>query len=530
MFSRCFKVVPDRRLSRRAVPRFAALRPPAASAAPHERHAVSDTRRWIIILTTAIAAVATYYGLPDSVNELARRTCAIFVVAVIFWATEIIPLYATSLCIIGMQIVFLAGDGGTAEKFPTFRDAPLENLPSYKAFLAPFASGIIILFMGGFLLSAAVTKHGLDKKIAARLLRPFAKNPVTLIFAVMLITGFFSMWMSNTATAVMMIAIITPLVKALPEDDMFHRAVILAVPFGANIGGIGTPIGTPPNAVAMAALQQKFPHLGLGFIDWMVMAVPLALILMAVAGVLLLVMFRPKPGMKLPEIEKPTEPITWKGRLTLMILGSAIFLWVFSGILDIGLSSAAVALLAAAALTTLGVLEKRDVDSIDWNVLILMWGGLSLGKAMEVSGLIDVIAGLPFAELEGFWLAVIIVALGVGMSTFMSNTATANVLVPMVIAIGLANPDTAAGRTLAVQLTVMTALACSFAMAMPVSTPPNAIAFATGRIPASSLIRSGGLISIICVVVLLLGYQFVLPHAIDLAPVLSTPADIPPPS
>ncbi|MEO0515400.1 MAG: DASS family sodium-coupled anion symporter [Planctomycetota bacterium] len=481
---------------------------------------MTDRRRWSTIALAAIAAVVTYYGLPGNVDELARRTAAIFVVAVVFWATELIPLYATSLCIIGMQILFLSGKGGMAEKFPTLTGQPLNDLPSYNVFLAPFASGIIILFMGGFLLSAAVTKHGLDKKIAARLLKPFAKKPSTLIFAIMLITAFFSMWMSNTATAVMMIAIITPLVKALPEDDKFHKAVILAVPFGANIGGIGTPIGTPPNAVAMAALQQKFPELGLGFVDWMIMAVPLALILIAVAGLLLLVMFKPKPGVELPEIEKPTEPISWKGRITLMILGGAIFLWVFSGILNIGLSSAAVALLAAAALTTLGVLEKRDVDSIDWNVLILMWGGLSLGKAMEVSGLIDVIAGLPFAELQGAWLAVIIVALGVGMSTFMSNTATANVLVPMVIAIGLSNPDTDAGITLAVQLTVLTALACSFAMAFPVSTPPNAIAFATGKIPASALLSSGGIVSLICVVVLLLGYQFVLPWAIDLSPVL----------
>ncbi|MEM1108845.1 MAG: DASS family sodium-coupled anion symporter [Planctomycetota bacterium] len=481
---------------------------------------MSDRKRWITILIAAVAAVVTYYGLPYQVDELARRTAAIFVVAVIFWATELIPLYATSLMIIGMQIVFLAGSGGMAEKFPTVDGQGLENLPNYTVFLAPFASGIIILFMGGFLLSAAVTKHGLDKKIAARLLKPFAKKPATLIFAIMLITAFFSMWMSNTATAVMMIAIITPLVKALPEDDKFHNAVILAVPFGANIGGIGTPIGTPPNAVAMAALQQKFPELNLGFVDWMIMAVPLALILIAVAGGLLLVMFRPTPGVELPAIERPTEPISWKGKITLAILGVAIFLWVFSGILDIGLGSAAVALLAAAALTTLGVLDKHDVDSIDWNVLILMWGGLSLGKAMEVSGLIDTIAALPFAELQGVWLAVIIALLGVGMSTFMSNTATANVLVPMVIAIGLSNPDTEAGITLAVQLTVLTALACSFAMAFPVSTPPNAIAFATGRIPASALLSSGGIVSLICIVVLLLGYQLVLPWAIDLSPVL----------
>jgi sodium-dependent dicarboxylate transporter 2/3/5 len=481
---------------------------------------MNDRKRWLIILLTVVAAVLTYYGLPESVPELARRTAAIFAVAVIFWATELIPLYATSLCIIGMQILFLAGDGGMAEKFATYGGAELGELPNYSTFLAPFASGIIILFMGGFLLSAAVTKHGLDKKIAAKLLRPFAHNPVTLVFAVLLITGFFSMWMSNTATAVMMIAIIAPLVKAMPEDDKFHKAVILAVPFGANIGGIGTPIGTPPNAVAMAALRQKFPQLELGFIDWMIMAVPLAVLLMAVAGVLLLVMFPIRKGQKLPEIEITAEPISWKGRLTLLILGTAIFLWVFSGILGLGLNSAAVALLAAAALTALGVLEKRDVDSIDWNVLILMWGGLSLGKAMEVSGLIDVIAGLPFTDLTGFWLALIIVVLGVGMSTFMSNTATANVLVPMVIAIGLANPDSEVGQTLAVQLTVMTALACSFAMAFPVSTPPNAIAFTTGKIPASALLSSGGLVSLICVGVLLLGYQWVLPLVIDVSPTL----------
>ncbi len=239
---------------------------------------MSDRRRWIVIVLTAVAAVLTYYGLPESIGELARRTAAIFVVAVLFWATELIPLYATSLLLIGMQVLFLAGDGGMAARFPSLDGQPLRDLPDYTAFLEPFASGIIILFMGGFLLSAAVTKHGLDKKIAARLLSPFVKRPITLIFAIMVITAFFSMWMSNTATAVMMLAIIAPLVKALPQDDAFHKAVILAVPFGANIGGIGTPIGTPPNAVAMAALQQKFPGLKLGFVDWMVMAVPLALI------------------------------------------------------------------------------------------------------------------------------------------------------------------------------------------------------------------------------------------------------------
>ncbi|MEM7576923.1 MAG: DASS family sodium-coupled anion symporter, partial [Planctomycetota bacterium] len=487
-------------------------------------HDMSPVRRWSIIAFAALVAVCSYYLMPAelpgaegpvAIPEAARRTICIFAVAVIFWATEVIPLYATSLCVIGMQVLFIAGRGGMGETFPAVDGSAVTDLPAAQVYFNPFASGIIILFMGGFLLSAAVTKHRLDRKIASRILKPFAKNPVTLIFSVMLITAFFSMWMSNTATAVMMLAIVAPIVRSMPEDDQFHRGVILAVPFGANIGGIGTPIGTPPNAVALAALRKQFPDLNLSFLDWMMMAVPLALILIVAAGVVLLLMFRPAKGMAMPQIEAAHEPISKQGWATLVVLTTAIVLWLSSGVL--GLSSAAVALLAAAALTALGVLEKRDVDSIDWNVLLLMWGGLSLGVAMSETGLIDVIAQLPFAQFQGFLLAAVVVLLGVTMSTFMSNTATANVLVPMVIAIGIGGVGASGvaadgtGGGVAIQLAVLTALACSFAMAMPVSTPPNAIAFATGKIPAATLIRSGGLLSILCIATLLVGYQFVMP-------------------
>ena len=374
----------------------------------------------------------------------------------------------------------------------------MDQSHSYTVFLSSFSSGIIILFMGGFLLSAAVTKHGLDRAIASRILRPMSGRPIFLMFGVLLITAFFSMWMSNTATTVMMLAIISPLVKALPSDDKFHRAVILAVPFGANIGGIGTPIGTPPNAVAMAALQQA--GYKIGFIDWMMMGVPLAALLVMVAGVLLYWFFPPGKDLVLPTIEKPTEKISFKGRLTLLILGLTIVLWL-TGKWH-GLASPAVALLAAAALTALGVLRKHDVDSIDWNVLILMWGGLSIGKAFEVTHVVDYIVALPIAQLQGFALAAILVTLGVVVSNFMSHTATAIVLVPMVMAMNIQRPD---------HMVILTALACSFAMAMPVSTPPNAIAFATGKIPVSALIRSGAMVSLICILTLLLGYQWVLP-------------------
>lgn len=466
-----------------------------------------NTRRALICATTAVIAVATYFLLPKSMDELARRTVTIFIVAAIFWATEVLPLYATSLCIVGMEILFLADKGGLARWLPARGDEiPADQSLDYTVFFEPFASGIIILFMGGFLLSAAVTKHGLDRAIACRILRPFNHHPLMLVFGVLLITAFFSMWMSNTATTVMMLAIISPLVRALPQEDKYHRAVILAVPFGANIGGVGTPIGTPPNAVALAAIRQAGYEVG--FVDWMLMAVPLATLLLLVSGLLLYYFFHPAKGLVLPPLERPTEKISLKGRMTLVILSLAILLWL-TGKWH-GLASPAVALLAAAALTALGVLRKHDVDSIDWNVLILMWGGLSLGLAMEKTNLIGYIAEMPIAELQGFALAATIVVLSVVLSTFMSNTATAIVIIPMVIAI--INGQSAGGLSQSpVPLVILCALACSFAMAMPVSTPPNAIAFATGKVPVSALIRSGTLVSVVCIVVMLLGYQWVLP-------------------
>jgi len=466
-----------------------------------------SVRTVIVIVITAIAAVSTYYLLPQSVNELARRTAAIFVVAAMFWATEVLPLYATSLCVIGMQVLFLAEEGGLASNlgavapWPTDPDgsgAPLQL--NYTAFLEPFSSSIIFLFMGGFLLSRAVSTHGLDRAVARRLLKPVAHRPLVLIYAVMGIAAFFSMWMSNTATAAMMLALIAPLIRDLPADHKYVRALVLAVPFGANIGGVGTPIGTPPNAIAMAALLNAGYRIT--FLDWMMLAVPLAIVLLAITGAMLYWFYRPEGGkVELGEIDVP-QKMTLRAKLAGVILLIAMVLWL-TGKWH-GLNPAVTALLAAAALTAFQILDKHDVDSIDWNILLLMWGGLSLGIAMEQTQLVNVITTLPVAELSGVALAFAVVVASVGLSTFMSNTAAANLIIPMVMAI-------TAGTTDARDLTLLCAFACSFAMAMPVSTPPNAIAFSTGRIPVRSLLRAGGLVTLIATLALLAGYRYMIP-------------------
>ncbi len=447
-------------------------------------------RRLIPLIGAPLLAVLVYFMLPEAMGELPRRSVAIFIIAAMWWATEAIPLYATSLCLIGLQVLLLAEHGGFAP----------EGDLSFQQFFAPFASPVIILFMGGFLLASAVTKHGLDRAIAARVLSRFTSGPLLLIYGVMGITAFFSMWMSNTATSAMMVAIVAPLLKGISDEEGGHRfatAIVLAVPLGANIGGIGTPIGSPPNAVALAALRGA--GFEMTFLQWMLVGVPLLVLLLAVAGLLLFKLMPPAGGLVLPRLRERAA-VPWRGKVTLGILMLTIVLWLTGG--WTGIPDAVVALIAAALLTALGMLSRSDVDSIDWNILILMWGGLALGNAMTLTGLVDVITELPLAELRGFWLSLAVVILAVGLSTFMSNTAAANLIIPIAMAIG---------ATQALQLALLTALACSFAMALPISTPPNAIAFATGRLPAATLLRVGGLISIVCIIVLLAGYQIVLP-------------------
>lgn len=451
-------------------------------------------KRAVVIPTTLIAALLTYLLLPASMGELPRRMTAIFVIATVFWATEVIPLFATSLCIIGLEILLLANDGGLSG---------VGNI-KYTAFLAPFSSGVIILFLGGLLLAAAVEKHGLDRAMAVRMLTPFFNRPVALVLAVLGLTAFFSMWISNTATTAMMLAIIAPIIAKMKDTSAYHRGLILAVPFGANIGGIGTPIGTPPNAVALAALRQA--GYSISFIEWMLLGVPLMLLCLAACATLLLWFF-PPDGERLEIRLDPPKKIDLRGKLTLWIMVIAIALWV-TGFWH-GVADPVIALLAAAALCALGVMGRKDVDSIDWNVLLLMWGGLSMGTAMQLTGLVDYIMTLPIAHLSGFLLAAVIVLISVVLGTFMSHTAATNLLVPIAMAFSAAERG---------QLVILAALASSFAMAMPVSTPPNALAFATGKIPAGPMIRCGTAIGLVCIVILLLGYQIMLPLFLNLDP------------
>lgn len=458
-------------------------------------------RRALIIGVTALASVALYVLLPPSVNELARRAAAIFLMAGVFWATEVLPTYATGLCVIAMEVLFLAHDGGPAEALPTRSAWPLapDGSPvrlSIESFFAPLGSSIVVLFLGGLLLASAVVKHGLDRVLALRLLSPVVGRPRRLVIAVASGTALLSMWMSNTAATAMMLSIISPL---LPSDrsSRFGTGLALAVAFGANLGGMTTPISTPPNAIATGALRAAGHDIR--FLDWVIVSLPLAAVLVVGAALMLYQMFPPEPGEEMDAASLAAagdERLSGHAKVTLVVMGIAIALWVTEPLH--GLAPSAVALLAAAALTALGVLGKEDINRLDWNVLVLMWGGLSLGQAMQSTGLLDKVGELPIAHLDGFSQAAVMALLTIGIGTFMSNTATANLMVP--VAMGLA-PERAA------ELGLVTAYACSFGVALPVSTPSNAMVFASGRVAVRDMVKSGLAMQFVALALLLLGYR-----------------------
>ncbi len=438
---------------------------------------------WIALLAS-LAALAVYLALPQSCPEAARRTAAVFILAAFFWAFEIIPLFATSFVVILLLIFSLSKPGGILGMD--------EN--GYQIFLLPLSNPVIMLFLGGFVLAKIMQKYAVDRVLVTRLLRFFGDKPYFILLGFILTTGFLSLWMSHTASTALMLAIIMPVVSRLEEDDAFKKALVLSIPFAANIGGIGTPVGTPPNAIAIGILAEE--GIRIRFLSWMMMAIPLALVLLLIASVILYFMFPAKHKKLLISFgsEETLKPHA-KGAIAIAVL--TIVLWLTSTWHKI--PESVVSLLSVGLFAGLGFLKREDINSIHWDILILMWGGLALGRAMEVSELGKWIVGLPFFDTQGFALVATFCLLTVLVSFFISNTATANLIVPLAMSIPGANK---------LLLAVIVALSCSFDMILPISTPSNALAFSTNAISVKDMLKSGILIVLIAVFFILAGYNF----------------------
>jgi sodium-dependent dicarboxylate transporter 2/3/5 len=439
---------------------------------------------WLLIsisLTLAVLTASLLFRAEATPREAAFMA-GIFVLAACLWVTEALPLFATSLLIIGLQTVLLANPGG----WPGLGFASGAS-PSYRDILKIAADPVLVLFFGGFVLAQAAVKHGVDRAMSALLLRPFGGKPRWVLLGLMLVTLTFGVWMSNTATAAMMLALVTPMLAALPPGEPFRKGLVLCIPLAANIGGIGTPIASPPNAVAVGFLQEA--GYAVVFLDWMLVAVPLALGLTLFAWLALWRFFAPTtPGLRLAH---NSQKLTRRGWLVVGVFVVTVMLWMSDQ--WHGLPPSVVALLPAILLTATGVFTRDDLGLIEWRILILIAGGISLGAGMQQTGLDQmVVRWLPAGE-NGFALLAALVVATMVVGTFMSNTAAANLLLP--IGLSSAALSSATGSLHPIQAAMSIAFAASLSMALPISTPPNALAYARGEFTKAEMVRVTLLVS-----------------------------------
>ena len=414
------------------------------------------------------------------------------------WIMEVVPSWATSVAIIGLMLVFTSDSG---IKWMCNPDE-VGMLLSYKAIMATFADPVIMLFIGGFILAIAATKTGLDAQLAKVMLKPFGNKSENVLLGFLLITGLFSMFVSNTATAAMMLTFLTPVFKQLPPEGKGRIAMALSIPVAANLGGMGTPIGTPPNTIAMKYLNDpEGLNLGLGFGQWMMFMLPLVALLLFISWMLLKTIFpfsqktvelKIEGGMK-------KEPRTYIVIVTFFL---TVLLWLLDTVT--GINSYTVALIPFMVFALTGVITRADLEEINWSVIWMVAGGFALGYGLNASGLAALaVQSIPFGEFSPLLILLLSGIICYGLSNFISNSATAALLMPILAVVCTAMGDklNAIGGTPTVLIGV--AIAASSAMVLPISTPPNALAYATNLVHQNQMAKIGLIVGIISMV---LGY------------------------
>ena len=450
----------------------------------------------VLIITILLWALpVSTFGI-EGLTVVQQRVIALFVFAALMWICEIIPNWTTSLLVILIALLTVSNKG-----IGFLCDPQYGTLVPYGRIMSSMADPVVMLFLGGFVLAIMAEKYGLDVTIARALLKVFGTKPEIVLLGFLAMIAIFSMFMSNTATAAMMLALLTPVLSKLPADDKGKIGLALSIPVAANLGGIGTPIGTPPNATAKGALEQA--GLDIAFGDWCVHMIPYVLVMILIAWFLLRLFFPFKTKKLVLEIPENTRKKDWKLYVVWITFIGTILLWATEQWTHI--NSNIVAWVPLGVFTATGLFGKEEIKEINWNVLWLVAGGFCLGYLMQDTGLAKVlIEAIPFGSMSVVLVMIVAGLVCYFLSNFISNSATAALLIPilMVIASGMADPEAAnnaqflaIGGTRA--MTVFVALCASIAMLFPISTPPNAIASATGMVSTKDMTKVGIVIGVI---------------------------------
>ena len=470
------------------------------------------TKKWGLFLGPLLFLVLT--SLPSTlISEQADAVIAVALWMIVWWITEAVSISVTAL----LPLLL----------FPILKIMPMEDVG------ANYGSPIVFLFFGGFVMALALEKVNLHKRIALTIIKITGTTPNKVILGFMIATASLSMWISNTASTVVMLPIAMSVIQLLihdadgftKSDRNFALSVMLGIAFSANAGGIATVIGTPPNSVLIGLLENEY-NIEISFLKWMVIGLPFSIIMLACCYLVLVKFLFPNGALKFNasrsiidgELRK-LGPTSGKEKMVLVIFGITVFLWVFRTVLNslfpfLGLSDAMISIFAAVTLFAVPfnlqkgdfILEWKDTQKLAWGILVLFGGGLALAEGMSVTGIVDLVAGaIAESEISVLFTAALLIFLMLFMTELMSNVALVAVLAPVVagIAIGLGLPI--------VYLLIPITMASSCAFMLPMATPPNAIVFASGYIKVHEMARAGVLLNLIAVLLLIGLFQFVLP-------------------
>lgn len=458
-----------------------------------------------ILLTLAVWMLPTdAFGIPGF-TIIEQRMTAIFIFGALMWMLDAVPAWTTSVLLIVIML-FTVSDSTIWFFSQGYDPAAYGTAVSYKAIMHSFADPIIMLFIGGFILAIGATKSGLDIVLARTLLRPFGSKSKFVLLGFILVTALFSMFLSNTATAAMMLMFLAPVLKSLPDEGRGKAGLALAIPIGANIGGMATPIGTPPNAIALKYLNDPDGlNLNIGFGEWMSFMFPFTIVVLLIAWMVLRWLFPFKEKTIVLHLEGETKH-DWRSIVVMVTTGVTLLMWVCDSIT--GVNSNVVAMIPVGVFCITGIITRRDLEEINWSVLWMVAGGFALGEGLNATGLArHIIENIPF----GTWPPVaVVIGSGLicyGLSNVISNTATAALLVPILAIAGISM-----GSTLGIvggvsTLLIGLAISSSMAMILPISTPPNALAHATGLVKQSDFVRIGAIMGAIGLV---LGYSMLI--------------------
>ncbi len=438
---------------------------------PGRTHAL---RRFISFIVVAGLVLYVWRSLTGDFPPEQRAVLFLFLLAVGLWITEAVPAFAVGLLIMGYLVFVL----GTTLIHPE----PWDVSP----YLNTWSSPVIWLMLGGFFMAEGLSRTGLDRQLFALAMRPAGTQPGRVLLAVMLTSAVASMFISNTSTTVLMIGAVVPLVRQMGKDEPFAKALMIAIPLSASVGGMGTIIGSAPNAIAAGVAAGYGP--GINFVEWMVIGAPVALGLVVVAWLFLLRLYPAATAEVSLEIQSGEEP-EMPGRRERVIVATlsivTVGLWMTTPLH--GIHVAAISLIPIVGLTMTQVLGAAVVRGLPWDTLMLVAGGLSLGAAVVDTGLADRLASwLAFLTVLNSDVLVFaaLALVTVVLSNFMSNTATVSLILPVAVAL-------VPGREL--EMCLILGLSASCALLLPVSTPPNAVAFSTGEIQTRDL-RPGGIL------------------------------------